>query len=42
LDLDRLWASLTGIAIALVLLLVFRLLGVGDKPAPTKEAHARK
>lgn len=29
-DLDRLWASFTGIAIALVLLVVFHLLGVRD------------
>ena len=31
LDIDRLWASLVGIAIALGLLVVFRLLGVHDK-----------
>jgi hypothetical protein len=42
LDLDRLWASLTGIAIALVLLLVFRLLGVRDELAQKDDAHAAK
>lgn len=31
LDFDRLWASLTGVAIALALLFIFRLLGVRDR-----------
>jgi uncharacterized membrane protein YccC len=33
-DVDRLWASFTGILIALVLLAIFRLLGVHDKESP--------
>jgi hypothetical protein len=38
-DVDRLWASLAGIAIAFVLLAIFRLLGVRDNDVDTKDAQ---
>jgi hypothetical protein len=39
LDIDRLWASLTGIAVALVLLGIFRLLGVRDQEEERSDAQ---
>jgi hypothetical protein len=39
LDVDRLWASLTGIGIALVVLAFFRLLGVKDTDAEESATH---
>jgi hypothetical protein len=39
LDIDRLWASLTGIAVALVLLGIFRLLGVRDQEVEWSDAQ---